>query len=162
MPEDISDLKERLVAGWARGGRRRRFDAQAKRELVQACLQPNVSVARMAVEYGLHANLLRKWMRNHEQAQSGGVAKSRAIENATPAFVPVVRIDAAETLARQGCPRPASTEAARLSQRPPSLSRLVAQLPNGVTLKLECDGPDATLMSTMIETLVRCDVPARC
>jgi hypothetical protein len=59
MPEDISDLKERLVAGWERGGRRRRFDVQAKRELVQACLQPGVSVARMALKYGLHANLLR-------------------------------------------------------------------------------------------------------
>jgi transposase len=156
MPEDISDLKERLVTGWARGGGRRRFDAQAKRELVQACLQPGVSVARMALEYGLHANLLRKWIRDHERAQGGGVAKNLAIENPTPAFVPVVRIDAAEAVVREACPEPARIDAT------PSLSRLVAELPNGVTLKLECDGHDATLMSAMIETLVRCHVPARC
>jgi transposase len=34
-------------------------------------------------------------------------------------------------------------------------------LPNGVTLRLECGGQDATLVSVMIETLGRCDVPAR-
>ncbi|WP_260463899.1 hypothetical protein [Burkholderia sp. Bp8963] len=36
MAEDISDLKARLVAGFQRGGRRRRFDPQAKQELVEA------------------------------------------------------------------------------------------------------------------------------
>jgi hypothetical protein len=44
MPED-RNLKERLVAGVERDGRRRRFDPQAKREPVQVCLQPGVSVA---------------------------------------------------------------------------------------------------------------------
>jgi len=67
MAEDISNLKERLVAGFERGGRRRRFDPQAKRELVQACLQPGVSVAGTALEHGVHANLLRKWGRLRKQ-----------------------------------------------------------------------------------------------
>jgi transposase len=67
MAEDVSDLKERLVAGFERGGRRRRFDPQAKRELVQACLQPGVSVARMALDHGLNANLLRKWISDYER-----------------------------------------------------------------------------------------------
>jgi len=33
-------------------------------------------------------------------------------------------------------------------------------MPNGITLKLECGGQDATLISAMIETLGRCHVPA--
>jgi transposase len=40
-------------------------------------------------------------------------------------------------------------------------SRLRAQLPNGVTLEFDCTGRDAVLVSTVIETLGRCDVPSR-
>lgn len=69
-----SDLRERLVAGFERGGRRRRFDPQAKCELVQACLQPGVSVARMALDHGLSANLLCKRISDYEREQSGGAA----------------------------------------------------------------------------------------
>jgi transposase-like protein len=77
MPED-SKLKERLVAGFEREGRRRRFDPQAKDELVQACLRPGVSVARIALEHGLNANLLRKWITKYEQQhQLGDVALMR-------------------------------------------------------------------------------------
>ncbi|SAL06289.1 transposase IS3/IS911 family protein [Caballeronia calidae] len=61
MPED-STLKERLVTGSERDGRRRRFDPQVKRELVHACLRPGVSVARIALEHGLNAKLLRGWI----------------------------------------------------------------------------------------------------
>ncbi|WP_454740098.1 transposase [Cupriavidus necator] len=41
---------------------RRKFDEQSKRALVEACLKPGVSVARMAQTYGVNANLLRKWI----------------------------------------------------------------------------------------------------
>lgn len=37
---------------------------------------------------------------------------------------------------------------------------LTAQMPNGLTLKLELAGSDALLRSAMIETLGRCDVLA--
>jgi transposase len=33
-------------------------------------------------------------------------------------------------------------------------------MPNGVTLRLECSGQDMELVSAMILTLGRCDVPA--
>lgn len=36
---------------------------------------------------------------------------------------------------------------------------LTAQMPNGVTLKLELAGSDASLLSAMIETLGQFDVP---
>jgi transposase len=38
---------------------------------------------------------------------------------------------------------------------------LMVQMPNGVTLRFECSGNDAPLLSAMIETLGRCDVPPR-
>lgn len=40
MTEPSNDLKSRLVTGFERDGRRRRFDPKAKLELVQACMQP--------------------------------------------------------------------------------------------------------------------------
>lgn len=38
------------------------YDKAAKRELVRQCLQPGVSLARTAMEHGVNANLLRKWV----------------------------------------------------------------------------------------------------
>jgi transposase len=58
---------------------RRRYDKQAKRELVQACLEPGVSVARMALEHGLNANLLRKWITQYL------LERERSLANETPA-----------------------------------------------------------------------------
>src|SRR5260221_3853291 len=92
MPEDVSGgLKERLVVGFGRSGKRRRFDQQARRELVLACLQPGVSVAQMALEHGLNANLLRKWIRQHQQEQGDGVATG-VTGSAIPAVVPIVAV----------------------------------------------------------------------
>ena len=47
------------------------------------------------------------------------------------------------------------------AQRAPMPSRLLAQLPNGARVELECTAGDASLVSALIETLGRCDVPAR-
>ncbi|CAB1367273.1 transposase [Denitratisoma oestradiolicum] len=38
------------------------YDPQAKRELVEACLQPGISVARLAMQHGVNANLLLTWL----------------------------------------------------------------------------------------------------
>lgn len=164
MAEEVSGgLKERLVVGFERSGKRRRFDPQARRELVEACLQPGVSVARMALEHGLNANLLRKWIRQHQQEQGERVATA-VTGSAMPAFVPVVavnHVDSVDTKPVRSTFLPARSEPARALPYTPAPSRLLAELPNGVTLRLECGGQDATLVSVMIETLGRCDVPAR-
>jgi transposase len=146
MPED-SKLKERLVTGFERDGRRRRFDPQAKRELVQACLQPGVSVARIALDHGLNANLLRKWINRYD------VARDDAVEVAA-AFVPVMPVGCVEAAAE---PREISALATQAVQT----SRLVAELPNGVVLTLECASHDRTLVTAMVETLGRSHVPLR-
>jgi transposase len=164
MAEDVSGgLKARLVVGLGRSGKRRRFDPQARRELVEACLQPGVSVARMALEHGLNANLLRKWIRQHQQEQDDGVATA-VTGRAMPAFVPVVAVspvENAEPKPGHATRLPMHAEPARALHYTPAPSRLVVELPNGIMLRLECGEQDATLVSVMIETLGRCDVPAR-
>lgn len=44
------------------------YDPEAKRALVQQCLQPGVSVAATALRAGVNANLLRKWITKHQRA----------------------------------------------------------------------------------------------
>ena len=58
MSEHDSELQ---VVSRSRDGRRR-YDEKGKRALVEAALRPGISVARLAQEHGVNANLLRKWI----------------------------------------------------------------------------------------------------
>lgn len=133
---------------------KRRYDRQSKRRLVEACLQPGVSVAGLALKAGVNANLLRRWIKLYQQ-RSGMAVATQVVEpmrsHASPsAFVPVVEI---------GCREVA--EPIEQSLPAPVRSQLTVEMPNGVTLRLDCTGQDAPLVSAMIETLGRCDVQAR-
>jgi transposase len=118
MTETDTELLRRLVIGHKRDGRCE-YDPSAKRELIEAALRPGVSVAGLALRYGINANLLRTWMRKHShhreaETQTHAVAR-------LPAFIPVVT--------------PESAARVELS--------LAAQLPNGVKLEfiaVEADG----------------------
>ncbi|WP_244137157.1 hypothetical protein [Burkholderia pyrrocinia] len=89
----------------------------------------------------MNANLLRKWIRDYERERSG-VAASKAIENQAPAFVPVVQIGEIEASVTdvRGRPTRMGIAQSRECMSPPS--QLVAELPNGVTLKLGCNEHD--------------------
>src|SRR6202007_3028438 len=78
------------TVGVLRNGRRR-YDAASKQRLVEACLQPDVSLASLALQHGVNANLLRKWVAAHRWQQSNVVAAG-AIDRAAEAFVPVVEL----------------------------------------------------------------------
>jgi transposase len=56
--------------------RRREHSAEFKRDLIARSLQPGVSVAAIAMEGGINANLLFGWRRKHldAMAQAGGAA----------------------------------------------------------------------------------------
>lgn len=56
--------RESEAAKRARGSRRR-YGAAFKREVVEKTLQPSASVAAIALEHRLNANLLFKWRRDH-------------------------------------------------------------------------------------------------
>ena len=141
---------------------KRRYDRQSKRRLVEACLQPGVSVAGLALKAGINANLLRRWITLHQQ-RSGMAVTTQVVEpmctHAVPsAFVPVIEIGRREAAEQTG---PLPPEPKCTSLPPPVRSQLTVEMPNGVTLRLDCSGQDALLVSAMIETLGRCDVQAR-
>lgn len=98
MTEKDTELSRCLVVGHGRDGRCC-YDRQAKRELVEACLQPGVSVARMALQQGINANLLRTWITQYRDGRKawvrGGSGKT-ALAQAS-AFVPVVQVKAPAT-----------------------------------------------------------------
>jgi transposase len=153
MQENHNDSGLRLmVTGTGRDGRRR-YDLQSKRALARACLEPGVSLAGMALEHGVNANLLRKWVISYQQA-SDAAAPAVAMEARADAFVPVV-LGGSSTTRTEQHRRPAPGAAVIAP------TRLRAQLPNGVTFEFDCTGRDADLVSTVIETLGRCDVPSR-
>jgi transposase len=157
MTEQHSETVGLKVVSVGRDGKRR-FDRQAKRKLVEACLEPGASVAGLALKHGVNANLLHKWIKLHQQRLSGTSSQSAMV---TSAFVPVVEIGGQETVvAREPIKTRVHQTEARASSHSTAPSRLTVQMPNGVTLKLECSAHDAPLISAMIETLGRCDVSA--
>ncbi|MDD1622855.1 MAG: transposase [Methylococcaceae bacterium] len=123
--ENKSRLSRSLVVGHRSNGRCR-YDPEAKQELVEACLQPDVSVARMALEHGINANLLRKWINQYRE-------NSSAVPPSTPAmlsaFAPVLSM---------AVPKPVE-------------ATLNVALPNGV--KLELQGVDLTDLSPLLNGL---------
>ncbi|MFK4015830.1 IS66-like element accessory protein TnpA [Cobetia marina] len=60
--------------------KRRRFTAAFKAKIVEACQQPGTSVAGVALEHSLNANLVHNWIRTTRQ--------QTAVPE-IPAFVPV-------------------------------------------------------------------------
>ncbi|WP_353642847.1 transposase [Mesorhizobium sp. WSM2239] len=137
MEEDEQKLRVRLVG---RNGRRR-YDPASKDLLVAACLEPGVSVSRLALEHGVNANLLRKWIKKRAEIQS-------LPPPSPPAFI-AVQIESAgdRALSRQSS-MPATCDEVRgsASKRTTpffSPAKVSASLPNGVKLTLECGDVDA-------------------
>jgi len=61
--------------------RRRRYSAEFKAEAVEACRQPGVSTAAIALSRSLNANLLRRWVVESEGAVEapGGNPRPKAL-----------------------------------------------------------------------------------
>ncbi|OCP34406.1 IS66-like element accessory protein TnpA [Ensifer sp. LC163] len=127
------------------GNGKRRFDPVEKERLVDAALEPGVSIAGLALAHGV-ANQLRNWVALRRRRQASEKELTVLPNSAPPAFVPVVAVSATA--------RPLAPSARPTSPR----VRLRASLPNGVRLELE--DADAEALSAMIEALGRCDVPA--
>ena len=118
--DDIPKLQVRLVG---RDGRRR-YDAASRDQLVAACLQPGVSVSRLAREHGVNANLVHKWIKKAK--------KERSLPSA-PRFV---LIQIVPDLNPDGSGL--SEKSVALGKRCPG-SKVSALLPNGISLKVECN-----------------------
>lgn len=132
MTEKDTELSKRLVVGHKRDGRCC-YDKAAKRELIEACLRPGVSIARMALQHGVNANQLRTWITRYQREQQSIEGEATAVA-VTSAFVPVVQVKAPERTWRW---------------------RLGAQLPNGVKLDVSEIGLDE--LSSFLKLL--CQLP---
>lgn len=80
MIEQLIDVIPNLVESRRRDGRGV-YNEAAKRELVERCLQPGVSLARLALAHGVNANLLRKWVTEQTGKRS---SRRRLAVPATP------------------------------------------------------------------------------
>jgi transposase len=63
---DLEALKRRLVLRHKPAGRCV-YDKKAKAEFIGLCLQPGVSVARLAGDFGINASQVSRWLREHGQ-----------------------------------------------------------------------------------------------
>jgi transposase len=75
--------------------KRQRYSSEFKSEVIAQARQPHVSIASVALSYGLNANLLRKWI---QDADPSYVTKRQArltahagpvVSDERPAFLPV-------------------------------------------------------------------------
>ena len=79
--------------GYGDRRRRRQHSAEFKARVVAACRRPGVSIAAVALEHRLNANLLRRWVVAAERTRVVvPVSRTVALAGAVPtntAFVPV-------------------------------------------------------------------------
>jgi hypothetical protein len=138
MTEMNAELLARLVVGRKRDGRCN-YDPLAKQALIDECLKPGVSVARVAMLYGINANLLRTWIAKSGQPNPRhGMARTvpgKALASAA-AFVAV-------QVSKPAAPVPA-----------PAALCLHVRLPNGVAVDvgqvpLEAMAPVLQLLGTL-------------
>jgi transposase len=132
MTEISTELLGRLVTGHKRDGRCT-YDSQAKSEIVQACVRPGVSVSRIAMQCGVNANLLRRWIVERQlEGAPRQTTLSKKPNASEPSFV-ALRLEATKPVA-------IAAAAAPPPHSPPPLAhctiRLHVRLPNGVEFNL--------------------------
>lgn len=131
--QNNSEVLSGLVVGHKRDGRCR-YDPQVKQELIRQCMMPGVSVARMAMQHGINANLLRTWITKSQSSKA--ITVQRAVcETAArdaQAFIPV-QVEAGASSAAVAMP----TKACGAASKAPAVSmRIQVQLPNGISVDL--------------------------
>lgn len=122
------------------------YDRAWKKQVVAAALEPGASLSRIAIDHGINTNLVRKWVRKHNEARTAALQPPPPLGSA---FVPV-RIEAAvnDIVSRHDDARALNLKArnsGETRQAPArtatfsSVAKLNVTLPNGVKLSLECD-----------------------
>ena len=72
----------------------RTYSAQFKAELVAACQQPGVSIAALAGQHAMNANVLHRWLKEHQRSgrhQLAAHSPAAALEmtSSLAAFIPL-------------------------------------------------------------------------
>ena len=79
------------TSGNGSGGRRRRrlHSTEFKAMVVAACRKPGVSIASVALDHRLNANLVRRWVVTAERDSGAKAMEVATPASVMPAFVPV-------------------------------------------------------------------------
>lgn len=83
-------LKDSEISRYSTRRTHRTYTPQFKAELVAACQKPGVSIASVAGQHGMNANVLHRWLKEHQRSACQAlVASAMSITPGLPAFVPV-------------------------------------------------------------------------
>ncbi|MEV2016412.1 transposase [Pseudomonas aeruginosa] len=116
---------------------RRTYTPQFKAELLTACTQPGASIAAVALQHGMNANVLHRWLKDHRQETPllGDGAPA-------PAFIP---IDMATSL-----------PALDADREPSALSQIRIELQHhAMSVTVHWPGDAAGACAQMLRTLLR-------
>ncbi|AJW93819.1 transposase family protein (plasmid) [Burkholderia gladioli] len=150
MNEQDGGLQSRLVVDLKRDGRRK-YDEDAKRELIQACLKPGVSIARTAMEHDINPNLVRTWISKYQREQAAGEIVSSATESSREARVELSTASVPEESAFMQVVTSAAAPTPAISAAVFSLN---VHLPNGVSLELsQANFDELTILVQMLGRL---------
>jgi transposase-like protein len=69
----------------------RTYAREFKAELVAACQVPGASIAALARQHGMNANVLHRWLKEHERSGCHALAARSApgVAPPSPAFIPL-------------------------------------------------------------------------
>ena len=89
MSQRLAEVVPGFVVGRKKNGRCI-YSREGKRALIEQCLEPGVSVARLALIHEVNANLLRKWIRAYQDG--GAAARLRRLPKEA-ALLPVLAVE---------------------------------------------------------------------
>jgi transposase len=103
----------------------RTYTAEFKAELVAACQIPGASIAAIAGQHGMNANVLHRWLKEHQQSGrhrlilSSSAAQSLITSPPVPAFI-AVKLPAPAT------PEPASPDLIKIELHKGAVSMILS------------------------------------
>jgi len=122
-------LKDPQTPRYAQRRTHRTYTPQFKAELVALCHKPGASIAALALQHGMNANLLHRWRKEWTQGLhrlEGGFTPT-VVAPQTPAFIPIELSTATPTTASEQPNMASSTPVAdiRIECQRPGLSLTV-------------------------------------
>jgi len=140
-------LKDPQTPRYAHRRTHRTYTPQFKAELVAMCQKPGASIAAVALQHGMNANLLHRWRKEWAQGLhrlEGGITTAVATPQ-TPAFVPI-ELSAASITASEQSSVAAST--------PATVIRIECQRP-GMSVTVHWPLSGAAQCTQMLRELLR-------
>ena len=140
MKERIAEKIDGLIVGRKRDGRNI-YSSAGKRALIQACLQPGISVVGSALANGVNANLLRKWIERYQGRQSN----NKPVAKSNHRLIPLLPIQLTEPapIPNNALSAPVKVEAPRIADT------------QGNQIEIEIAGAKLTLRGTVDEKQLR-------